>query len=246
MNIKTVIIENESDAVELLETLIKDYLPDLKVIGTSGNVTEANELIHQVEPNLIFLDIDLDDRNGFELLDKLTYKNFSLIFTTAYDAYALKAFKYNAIDYLLKPFSIQQLRNAVGKATSSQGDIEEKIKILMAQLKGGSDAKIPIYTLDGIHMYSVKEIVRFEGDRAYCKLILDSGNEVLISKPLIELEEILPKETFFRVHKSHMVNKLFVSKYLKEDGGCIIMKNDNRVPLSRRRKDDFIEFLTRS
>jgi two-component system LytT family response regulator len=243
---RAIIIENEEDARELLTTLIAEYIPEVSIVGQSSTVKGGVELIDTEEPELVFLDIDLDDGTGFDLLDQIDEPEFAVIFVTAYDDYALKAFKYNAIDYLLKPYTVSDLTKSIEKAGASlnTGIVYKKLRTLVNQIQGRPKGKIPIYTIDGITIYHIDEIVRFEGDRAYCKLFLDGKREILVSKPLRELEAVLPLNVFFRVHKSHLININFVKKYSKEEGGFITMNNGDQVPISRRKKDDFIAFLT--
>ena len=243
---KAVIIENEEDAISLLATLIDEYLPHIKIVGTGGTVKEGIAIIKDQKPDLIFLDISLDDGDGFEILDHLESNYFNVIFTTAYDEYAIKAFKYNAVDYLLKPFSIEDLINAVNKVS----EIEEKellvkrVKHLIKHLQGISSGKIPFHTSDGISIYHIKHIVRIEADRSYCFLHTDEGKKIMLSRPMKEISEILPENIFFKVHKSHIINLNFVSQYIKEDGGRVMMNNGDHVPVSRRRKEDFLDILT--
>ena len=243
---RAIIIENEADATTLLTTLIKEYVSEVEVIGSAGTVKAGKELIEEQEPDVIFLDIDLDDGTGFDLLDSIENIDFAIIFTTAFNDYAIKAFKYNAVDYLLKPFSIEELQTSIEKAkvALSSEVTYHRIKALVNQVHGLADGKIPIYTLDGISIYKISEIVRLEADRAYCKLTLDTSKQIIVSKPLKEVESILPLNTFFRPHKSFIININFVQKYVKEDGGYILLSNGETVPISRRKKDEFITLLT--
>ena len=243
---RAVVVENEKDASELLKTLIAEHYPDVIITGEAATISEALSIIEEEEPDIVFLDIDLDDGTAFDLLDRIDQPDFAVIFTTAYDEYALKAFKYNAIDYLLKPFSVSDLGKSIEKASASinTGIIYKRLQTLVNQIQGRSKGNIPIYTVDGINIYHVDDIMRFEGDRAYCKLILNGEKDVLVSKPLKEIESILPMNIFFRSHKSHLININYVSKYSRDEGGFITMKNGDQIPLSRRKKDEFVEFLT--
>ena len=243
---RAIIIENELDATELLETLIREYINETEVVASASTVAEGIKLIEGLEPDVVFLDIDLDDGNGFELLDGLEEIDFAIIFTTAFNDYAIKAFKYNAVDYLLKPFSVEELQSSVEKAkvALSSEVTYHRIKALVNQVHGLNDGKVPIYTMDGISIYKISEIVRLEADRAYCKMKLDTGKEVIVSKPLKDVETILPINTFFRPHKSYIININFVKKYVKDHGGYILLSNGDEIPISRRRKDDFIKLLT--
>jgi two-component system LytT family response regulator len=245
---RALIIENEEDAQSLLLTLIKEYVPEVKVAGIAATVKEGILAIEELEPDILFLDIDLDDGTGFDLLDQLEEVDFALIFTTAFNEYAIKAFKYNAVDYLLKPFSIDELAQSIERAKISLSSelAYSRIKALVNQVHGLPQGKIPIYTLDGINVYQVNEIIRLEADRSYCNMILESGKEIIVSKPLKVVESILPLHAFFRPHKSHIININYVSKYIKEQGGYILMSNGDEIPISRRKKDEFISLLTGS
>ena len=245
-----VIIEDEEDAIVLLQTLVTECLPQLTILGHASDVETAIRLIDESKPDLIFLDINLKNGNGFQVIDGISYGNAQVIFTTAYDAYALKAFNYNAIDYLLKPYSPQQLIHAVQKAEKMAKSLKEedinfldKMKSLVAQMNNISKGKIPFHTQEGIHIYHIDDIIRLEVDRSYCRLYLTKDRKMIVSKTLKNIEEILPEESFKRVHKSHLININFLSSYIKDEGGYLQMKNGDNVPLSRRKKEGFLSYL---
>ena len=184
--------------------------------------------------------------NGFELLNNLTEKNFHLIFTTAYDQYAIKAIKYAAFDYLLKPIDIEELKTAVDKIekldsifTHQQiNNLQENIKNRKKQFN-----KLAIPTMEGLVFYDLNDVIHLESNSNYTNVFLTDGSKILASKTLKEFEDLLTESTFYRTHQSHLVNLNFIKKYIKGDGGQIEMKNGDIIDISRRKKDEFLKIL---
>ena len=233
---KTIIIENELKAQRLLTKIINEYCTELDILGVAKSISAGRQLILEKEPELIFLDIQLDDGDGFDLLDVLKTQNLKIIFTTAFNDYAIKAFKYEAIDYLLKPISPKDVMKAVEKATKiSESQLSyTKLKALLDRVQ---DDRLSIKTNEGISMIPKSEIVRIEGDGAYATIYLMNGQKEMVSRSIGNLEKEISSDNFLRVHTSHLINKNHLRKYIREDGGYALMSNGAQVPVSRRKKD---------
>jgi two-component system LytT family response regulator len=245
MGIPAIVIEDESDAQQLLASILRDYCPDIQLLGIAADVESAVNLIQELQPELIFLDVNLKNECGFELLDKFLFKPFKVIITTAFEEYALKAFEYEAIDYILKPYSPLQVSKSVNriKKIKSKEGVFKNLESLIH--KSNKVLTISLPTNDGINIFKVKDIVRVEADRAYCMIFLENGVRRMISKALKEIEEILP-EYFYRTHTSHLINLEKLQKFAKEDGGYALMSDGSKIPIARRRKVDFLEKIQQS
>lgn len=233
---KTVIIENEVKAQRLLTKIIKEYCTELEIIGLAKTISAGRKLILDDNPDLIFLDIRLDDGDGFDLLDVLQTQELKVIFTTAFNDYAIKAFKYEAIDYLLKPISPKDVMQAVEKVSKIR-DSQLSYKKLKSLLEHTQDNKLSISTQEGISIIPKSEIVRVEGDGAYATIHLLNGEKEMVSRSIGHLEKEISSDNFLRVHTSHLINKHYLRKYIREDGGYALMTNGSQVPVSRRKRD---------
>ncbi|MCL3781930.1 response regulator [Prolixibacteraceae bacterium JC049] len=245
MAINAIIIDDEKNNRENLAHLLKQYCPMVSVLGEAASAAEGVELISILKPQLIFLDIEMPHQNGFDMLDTIQHNQFEVIFVTAYDHYALKAIKVNALDYILKPIDINELKNAVNKATlrieNQQWHWHKELIQNMTSNNGST--RIALTTQDQIEMVFVKDIIRCQGERNYTHVFLSDNTSRLISKPLSELEELLTEHQFMRVHKSHLINFNAISAFVKNDGGYIKMIDDSSVPVSRRKKELIIQCL---
>jgi two-component system LytT family response regulator len=186
--------------------------------------------------------------NGFDMLNQIKDKNFHLIFTTAYDHYAIKAIKYAAFDYLLKPIDIEELKSSIEKIKQSKSDvIRNQVELLQDNIKNPKVAlnKLAIPTLDGLCFYNISDLIHLEASSNYTNLHFIDGKKIIASKTLKDFEELLPDDTFFRPHHSHIINLKYISKYIKGDGGQIEMTNGMVVDVSRRKKDEFLKLIGR-
>ena len=243
--LRAIIIDDEQHAIQSLAGLLALYCPSVKVVGFSDNVEEGMALIHQQKPGLVFLDVHIGEKTGFELLEQLKEAHFQLIFTTGHSEYAIKAFRYNAIDYLLKPVDPFQLQEAVEKA-GQQGAPHidsNQLENLIQSLSTKKLEKITISSAEGLHFVEVPSIVRIEGDGNYATFHLRGGEQVLASKNMKAYEELLPAGQFIKVHQSHIVNLHCVKKLLQQDGGLLQMADGSEVPLARRRKEAVVAAL---
>lgn len=247
--IRTVIIDDEPHATKSLEILLSEDCPQVQVIASFNHPAEALLFLRSNPIDLLFLDIDMPFMNGFELLNRLTPINFDIIFVTAYDQYAIKAFKFSAFDYLLKPVDEVELINSVRKLEnkSKKSTQNSNFEHLLEVFKSGQSAvkRIALPTLEGFEFIEVEKIIRCESDSNYTKIFLQNLPMMLVSRTLKEIEEILSDLPFIRVHNSHIIAKNHVKKYVKADGGYILMIDNAEIPISRARKEEVINELTK-
>ncbi len=233
---RTAIIENETKAQRLLSDIINTYCTELEVIGIAPTVNDGRRLITEHKPDLLFLDIQLDDGDGFDLLDILDQQELKVIFTTAYDSYAIKAFKYEAIDYLLKPITPKEVMKAVEKVKRMK-ESQVSFQQLKALLQNKTTDTLRVSTAESISLIKISDIIRIEGDGAYSTIHLADGESEMVSRSIGQLENEINQSSFLRVHTSHLINQSYLRKYIKEDGGYALMKDGVKLPVSRRKKD---------
>ncbi len=243
--IKAVIIEDEERSRIVLQNLLETYCPEVEVVGSADSVTTGITTVRTFLPDVLFLDVQISGGTGFDVLEKLKDVKLSVIFTTAYDHYALKAFKFSAIDYLLKPIDIEELKQAVKKviAPNQQAEDEYKIQNLLSNIKNPTeDPVLLVSTLEAVEFVRIREIVRCEAQGAYTQLMLKDARPVMVSKVIKEFEFLLQDYGFYRVHQSHLINLKEVRKYVKSDN-YLLMRDGAQIQLARSRKDDFFNVL---
>ena len=245
--LRAVIVEDEKRSRETLTGLLKLYCKNLEIVGEAENVQEGLEVIQKKNPDVVFLDIQMPDGSGFKLLEKIENIQFDVIFTTAYDQFAIKAIRYSALDYLLKPIFPDDLVNAVNKAEKNKQiqKSNDNIKVLLENINRppAEAPKIILSTSEKINVVKVDEIIRCESDNYYTMFYFTNGNKLLVSKTLKEQEELLSEYNFIRPHKSHLINVKYIKGYLKTDGGRILMENGSKIPVSRRKKEYIMDIL---
>jgi len=241
---KALLVDDEEDARSTMRSFLRNYCTDIEIIGEANSVEDGFMKIRTLDPDLVFLDIQMEDGTGFDLLEKFRTIDFAVIFTTAFDAFAIKAFRFSAIDYLLKPIDPDELIDAVRKARKKFPQRAGQIDDLLKYKKGESPDRITISSTEGLTLVQLDDIIRLESDSNYTHFFLKSGEKITVPKSLKEYEEILPPDRFFRTHQSFIVNLKYVKKYIKEDGGYALMEDGSQVWIARRRKDDFITVLT--
>jgi two-component system LytT family response regulator len=241
-----VIIEDIEDARLALNQDIKDYCPEVQVIGEAEGVVSGIKLLQNVKPDIIFLDIQMGDGTGFDLLEIIGEGDAKVIFTTASDAYGIKAIKYSALEYLLKPIDPDELKAAVQKAkdNSAATGQERGIEILTNQLKNQTTDRIALNTQDRITVVKVADIVRCASDVNYTYFHFADKTSVLVTKTLKEFDGLLSDKGFIRVHQSHLVNVEHIKELVKADGGTLRLSDGSSVPVSTRRKQDVINYLS--
>lgn len=244
--INTVIIDDEPKNIRILVKLLQDYCPEVNVAGTAEKHEDAIAMISRVRPDLIFLDIEMPGGNAFDLLNQLMPVKFEIIFVTAFETYAVKAFKYNALDYLLKPVSIDSLRQAVARAEKRIGEknINERLdSFLKSQAEKESFTRIALPTKNGIELFNFADIIYCKAEGPYSRFEFTGSPSLLVTGSLKEYEELLPEAIFCRVHNSYLVNLNHIRKYHKGKGGSVEMSNGVSIAVSLRKKDDFFNRL---
>ena len=244
--ITAIIIDDEAKGRIALRKKLADYCPQVEVVAEAANGQEGLLLIGHHKPTVIFLDIEMPRMNGFEMLNELKEKNFHLIFTTAYDQYAIKAIKFAAFDYLLKPVDIEELKSAVAKIDISEtSQTKKQADLLQQNLQHPKKLlyKLAIPTLEGLFFYNINDIIRLEANSNYTNIWFSNNTKILASKTLKEFEELLPEDIFFRTHHSHLINLNYIKRYIKGDGGQIELQNGSFVDVSRRKKEEFLKAI---
>lgn len=249
MKYKAIIIDDEAKARRLLQTLIEENCPELEIVSQADDVPNGVKAIHQHQPDIVFSDIDMPNYDGFQLLDFVDKTNFELIYCTAHNDFALKAFEVSAVGYLVKPIQISLLVKTVEKAIQlrkAQSNISERLDTLKANIKENILKKIALPVSDGLRFIDLVNILYLEADGAYTHIVLNDNSKLLISKKLKEFETLLSvNKNFFRTHRSYIINTDAIKQYVKSDGGSIIMLNNIATPLARERKDDFHQLFER-
>ena len=244
--ITATIVDDEPYSCEALVTLLERHCPEVKVLDICYSAAGALQSISEQKPQILFLDIEMPHMNGFELLEKLHEIDFELIFTTSYDQYAIKAIRFSALDYLLKPVDWEELKKAVQKAINSMNHpLPQQIEVLLQKLNHPTIAvnKIAIPTMEGLQMVLVETIINCESDRNYTILFLKNKQKIIASRSLKEIEEMLEDYSFARVHHSHLINLNEVEKYIKGEGGYLLMSDGTTVDVSRSRKEILLKKL---
>jgi two-component system LytT family response regulator len=241
--IKAVIIDDIPQAVDLLRNDLKTYCPEVEVIGDAPGVVSGTKMLKSLEPEVVFLDIELQDGTGFDILEILGDISFKVIFTTASDEYAIRAFRFSAIDYLLKPINPEDLQQAVAKV-KQQPDSRERIDLLLDAVKDrAAPRKLALHTLDKIQVADIQDIIRCESSGNYTTFYFINGQQLLVTKTLKEFENLLEAHGFIRVHQSHLVNADQIKEYIKTEGGYLVMKDGTHVSVSVRKKPIVIKLL---
>jgi two-component system LytT family response regulator len=248
MRLRAIIIDDEETGITTLNLLIEKHIPDVKVVAVCSGPREAIELIENYKPEIVFLDISMPEMDGFELLEKLEWKNFNLIFTTAHQEYGLKALKYNAFDYLLKPVYHKELRLAIDRIKELQVMQQATAKnfdyTILNEINQVKLNKLGVPSKDGVEYIDPSEIVSMQSKANYTLVCLENGREILTPRRLGEFETLLCSDNinFMRVHHSFIINLHKVSRYIKE-ADDIIMVNNQKVPLSKSRREAFFKWL---
>lgn len=247
--ITTLIIEDEQKSREMLAAMIQKMCPELEIIGLAANVAEGVQMIKEKKPELVFLDISMPDGSGFDLLEQVAGNKFELIFATASDQHAIRAIKFSACDYLLKPIDSDELKAAANKVVLKKNAIPnmENLQFLIQHLKRADDnfQKITLPTGNAYEIVNVKDIIRCEADGSYTTFYLTDKRKLMISAGLKHYEELLPESEFIRVHHHHLINMNHVIRFLKEDGGYAVMSDGSKIEISRRKKEAFMEKLNK-
>jgi two-component system LytT family response regulator len=244
--IRVVLVDDEPQSCKSLAIKLKDVAEDVEIIGTYNDPESAISGIRKSKPDVIFLDIEMPGMNGFEMLEQLPAVNFEIIFITSYDQYALKAIRFSAIDYLLKPIDREELKRAVEKVKDRfQIPVPQQLEILLQKFKQPSNPvnKIALPTIEGLQMIPIETIVSCESDDNYTNIKLKNGKKLLVTRSLKEIEESLEQHSFIRVHRSHLVNLNEIEKYIKGEGGYLVMSDGTSIDVARNKKETLLKKL---
>jgi len=246
--IRTIIIDDEQHCIDRLSGLLAECNGSIHLMGAFKTVEEGINAIKKLQPDLVFLDVQIHDKTGFDLLKQIGPINFSVIFTTAYDKYAVQAIKFSAVDYLLKPVDADDLKQAMDKLEEKMGkdEIARKMEVLFHNLKHtqGAAKRISIPTVNGFVFVQVSDIIHCRSEINYTTVFLKDKQKITVAKTLKEFEELLSGYNFFRVHNSHLINLAFIKSYNKGKGGSVTMTDNSEIEVSTRRKDEFLKKLS--
>jgi len=240
--INTVIIDDELHNIDNLVSLLQKHCPQVNVMATATNADEAEAIINLRNPALLFLDIQMPGRNGFDLLRNLPVRNFEVIFVTAYDQYGIQAIKFSAIDYLLKPVNVTELKEAINKVAEHINNKKQNLLLenLVAHLQTSKRKDEHRMALPGskeTRFVLTSAIVRCESSNNYTMFYISTGERIMVSKPIFEYDELLADYGFIRCHQSHLVNRKYIKSWLKEDSGYLLLEDGVRIPIAKQKRD---------
>lgn len=249
--ITAVLIDDDSNLRKGMKSLLSRYAPEIKILGEADSVKTGIKVMDSLKPQVVFLDIQLTDGTGFDILENLAQKNGKssshIVFITAHEEYAIKAFRFSALDFLLKPVDPEELEKVIEKikSTLEKNDNYAHIDLLLENIRKKVDnfKRIALSTSDGIHLLEVSDIIRCESEDNYTKFYIKNSKPILISKTLKEYEELLAEHGFERIHQSHLINLSCLKSYIKKDGGYVIMADNSKLPISQRKKERLHELL---
>lgn len=243
-SIRTIIVEDETRSASALTSLLETYCPTVEIIGLAKTVEQGIKLIDLHSPDLVFLDIALPDGDGFNILEKVSVKNFTVVFTTAYDKYATKAFEYSALHYLLKPINHLELQKAVERFHNnrSEKDFYKKLNALEENLNEVPQ-KLVMPASDGLEVINLEDIIRFEASHNYTFCYLKNEKQILVTKPLSAFDSLLCEHQFVRIHSKYIINLSYLKKYIRGSGGYVRMYDNTELSVSKTRKKQFLEKL---
>tara|TARA_B110000238_G_scaffold196261_1_gene236720 strand:- start:685 stop:1437 length:753 start_codon:yes stop_codon:yes gene_type:complete len=241
----SIVVDDIPEALEMLCHDIEKHHPEIEIIGKASSVISAAKLLQKNHPDILFLDIKLGDGTSFDILEIVSNLQSKIIFVTASDEYAIKAFKFAAIDYILKPYSNEDLANSIKKATDQIQPNREQIAVLQESIKNTNKVsqKISLHTSEKIIVLELSEIVRCNSDNNYTTFHLKNGQKILVSKTLKYYADMLKEHQFLRVHQSHLINTRYIKEFIKSDGGYLILKDKSNIPVSVRKRNEVIETL---
>lgn len=242
---KILIIDDEKPTREFIRRMLESFKLNAAIFIDGENVESGIKAIEQIQPDLVLLDIQMPDGNGFDVLRRVQYKKFEVIFITAFQEFAIQAIKFSALDYILKPIDMEELQSSVIRALDAihQKADESQFSVLQNNIQPNQKRKLVLKTLESIHVVDIDNIIRCEADKNYTSFFLADGKRILVSKTLKDYDTMLSGHSFFRAQQSHLININYIERYDKQDGGYVIMKDGASVPLSPAKKDQFFQLL---
>tara|TARA_B110000046_G_C13022385_1_gene411907 strand:+ start:4912 stop:5667 length:756 start_codon:yes stop_codon:yes gene_type:complete len=246
--ITSIIVDDIPEALNMLSNDIEKNHPEIEIIGKATSVIEAAKLLQTKHPDILFIDIMLGDGTAFDILEIVPNLQSKIIFITASDEYAIKAFKFAAIDYILKPYSNEDLANSIKKAKVYIQPNKEQLSVLQESISNPNrlSQKISLHTSEKIIIVQLSEIIRCKSDNNYTTFHLENGQKILVSKTLKYYADMLKEHAFLRVHQSHLINTKYIKEFIKSDGGYLILKDKSNIPVSIRKRNEVIEALNNS
>lgn len=245
--LKAVLIDDEVNNLSSLKEKLSKHCVQVQIAAECDNAADGIKAINSLHPDIVFLDIEMPVMNGFVMLQQLTYKNFELIFTTAYDHYAIKAIRFSALDYLVKPIEVEDLKEAVNKAEEKRnhGNPNPQIELLVEQLlhKKNQYSRIAIPSTEGLHFIRIEDIIYLEASVNYTFIYTTGKNKFTVSRTLKEYEDLLPSDIFLRIHNSYIINKNFAEKYIRGEGGQVVLSNGATLDVAKRKKSEFLKAI---
>ncbi len=247
--IRCVLVDDEADSLEVMQMLLKTYCPQVKVEAVCNTAEKGIAAINQFRPDVVFLDIEMPNMNGFDMLEKFDELFFDVVFITAYHQFAIKAFRYSALNYLLKPVDPDDLVETIQRIEKRKSSPQkEQMELLMQAVRSGGNQTIPriaLTTSEGLLFVNTTDIIFCESDSNYTKVVLKDKKKILVSKPLKEIDDTLSGNDFYRIHNSFLINLSHINKYVRGDGGYVVMDDGTPVSISRTRKQEFVELFSK-
>jgi len=245
--LKAILVDDEINSLQNLQQKLAEFCPAINVVVTAQQPEEAILFIHHYKPDVVFLDIDMPRMNGFKMIEEIEDVDFEIVFTTAYNHYAVEAIRISAFDYLVKPVSVKDLQSCVSRLTEHRiRKTRERLNILKQGLSDArsQDDKMALPTKAGIDFIRIKDILYIESDSEQSNMVLSDNRTVTVSKSLRELEEMLSGYRFYRINTPFLINLLSISRYIPGDGGDVLMQNGETIPVSKRKKEEFLKMIT--
>lgn len=241
--IQVAIVDDDAKSIESLQRLFANYCPDFEIIGTANDIEAGAREILLKQPDIVFLDVEMPGGSGFDLLKILNQRDFEVIFITAHNKYAINAIKHSALDFLLKPFEVKEFLETIQKIKSNGFKDSNRYEVLLENINNNTPKKLVVSSSKGYEYIPVENIVRIESERSYARIFLAGGRVIMVSKCLNDYQSMLDDKTFFRIHNSHLVNLNHVVMYVRNDGGYVEMTDKAKIPISRSKKDIFINIM---
>jgi two-component system LytT family response regulator len=243
---RAILVDDELNSLQNLQQKLEGFCPDVAIVAITQKPEEGILLIRQHQPDVVFLDIEMPRMSGFRMLEQLGDYDFDIIFTTAYNHYSIDAIRISAFDYLVKPIGIEELQHAVERLSKSlHKQTKEKIDILKKSLNDSrsQEDKIAISTSEGIEFIPIKNIIHIESKSNYSKIFLIDNKSMMVTKILKDFEEMLLPYNFYRVHNSHLINLTYIQKYVRSEGGHVMLQDGTLIDISRRKKEEFLKMI---
>ncbi len=244
---RAIIVEDEQHSADMINEILNNQFNDLEVVGHTKNVKDSVQSINELNPDLLFLDIDLPDGTSFDILQQIDYRKYKIIFITAHQEYAIRAIKFSAFDFILKPFDPTELISTVNDVLKEKmnEDYELKFQAFFTNFSNSLQGikKIVLKTVEKIHIVDVKDIIRCQSDNTYTNIFINNGRKIIVSRNIKKFEDLLSDYCFMRVHQSHLVNLNYISYFDKSEGGAIVMSDNSSIPVSAQKKQKLFEYL---